>query len=250
VPLLAGVSFDAALWTPEDGVLDVHEMHQALLAGIRDAGGEIVTARRATRILVGDAGVEGVETREGRLLAPLVVNAAGPWAEELAATAGARPLGLRPCRRHLLQTEPEATVDPAWPVVWDVSEWIYLRPESGGLLLCPCDEDLLEPGDCAVDPRTVERGVEKLVHHVPGLGELRIARAWAGLRTLTPDGACVVGPDPEIEGLAWVAGLGGHGISAAGGLLRVVPEILLDRSSRVPNIDEVEPLRLHSVRRS
>ena len=109
-------------------------------------------------------------TDDGVRASRLVVDAAGAWSNELAATAGARPLDLSPRRRHLLQTEPDASIDPDWAIVWDVSAQIYLRPESGGLLLCPCDEEPMPACDCRVDPHAVEAGVEKLVRHLPRLG--------------------------------------------------------------------------------
>jgi len=244
VPLLDGCAFDAALACPADGVLDVHALHQALLAGIREEGGEVRVARGASELLTDDRGVCGVAIGEARLTSRLVIDAAGPWVDDLAVRAGARPLGLRPCRRHLLVTEPDVSIDPDWPVVWDVASPWYFRPETGGLLLSPCDEDELEPCDCREDERVIQWGVEKFVRLVPGLADLRVSRSWAGLRTLTPDGACVVGHDPSLPGLFRVAGLGGHGISAAGGLLRLVPDLALDGETALLDAGEVSPLRL------
>jgi D-arginine dehydrogenase len=243
VPLLAGCGFDAALACPDDGVLDVHAMHQAMLAGLRRENGRVELGVKVVRVQTDDAGVSGVETNRGTFPTRKVLDAAGPWAEEVAATCGAGPIGLRPCRRHLLVTEPHASIDPAWPVVWDVTEQIYFRPESGGLLLCPCDESELEPCDCRADPHVLDWGIEKLVRHVPLLAGFGVSRSWAGLRTLSPDGPCVVGPDPRVEGLFWVAGLGGHGISAAGGLMRLVPDLLLEGGTDLLDAAEVAPAR-------
>jgi D-arginine dehydrogenase len=244
VPVLAGTPFPAALRTDGDGVLDVHAIHQAMLAAVRQAGGAVRPHDAVVEILTDDAGVSGVRTGDRLHPTRLAVDAAGPWAEEVAATAGARPVGLRPCRRHLLQTEPQPDISPDWPVIWDVSAGIYFRPESGGLLICPCDEDEMPPVDCRDDPAVVAWGVEKIVGHVPAFADLRILRSWAGLRTLTPDGACVVGFDPAVEGLFWVAGLGGHGVSAAGGLARLVGELVVDGGTELVREEDVSPARL------
>jgi D-arginine dehydrogenase len=214
-----------------------------MLAGVRAAGGRVALAREAVRILVDDGRVRGVETSEGTLASRLVVDAAGPWAEALGTEAGGTALGLRPCRRHLLVTGPHPSVDAWQPVVWHLDDPWYLRPETGGLLVSPCDEDELPPGDVREDPAVLERGIERLVRLVPALADHRVVHSWAGLRTLSPDGACVVGPDPRLPGLFWVAGLGGHGMSAAGGLLRIVPEIALDGGTELLDSAEVSPAR-------
>ena len=114
---------------------------------------------------------------------------------------------------------PRARAD--WPFVWDVAHDVYFRPESGGLLLSPCDESELPPGIPDVDPAAIDLLHRKLSHHLPALADVPLARTWAGLRTFAPDKRFVIGPDPLLPGFFWAAGLGGHGVTtshAAGAL--------------------------------
>jgi len=164
------------------------------------------------------------------------VNAAGPWALEIAALAGAAPLPLRPRRRHIFVTAPIHWVDPTWPFVWDIATEVYVRPEEGGLLLSPCDEG--DPGDKdsdAVLPGAREALEDKLRRQFPAIRDLTMARSWSGLRTLTADGRFVVGPDPRLEGFFWVAGLGGHGVTTSHAIGEVAAEIVLDPSKDAGN---------------
>jgi len=99
--------------------------------------------------------------------------------------------------------------------VWDLPHGLYFRPESGGLLLCACDETPAEPGCYDEDPRVTARLEELVRTHQPGLGELRLMRTWVGQRTFAPDRRFVVGFDPRDPRLFHVAGLGGNGVATS-----------------------------------
>ena len=221
----AGSTYDCALLSGDDGILDVHGLLEGLLRAARAAGGAVRLGHAATRLTREGDRITGVEVDGTPLRAPLVVDAAGGWGDALAATADLEPLGLRPCRRHLMVTPPLADVDPLGPVVWDVDSVAYYRPESGGLLFSGCDEDLVGPCDPSTDDAAMEAAMERVVASFPALEDVGVAHAWAGLRTLSPDGRPLVGFDPRVEGLFWCAGLGGHGICASVGLRRLVGEL-------------------------
>jgi len=122
---------------------------------------------------------------------------------------------LRPCRRHLFATGPVPEADRRWPFVWDVTNDFYFRPDAGGLLMSACDEQEWGPGDATVDPAAQRFLEEKRARHAPRLAGIPLASGKAGLRTLTPDGRFVIGPDPRIAGFVWLAGLGGHGVTTS-----------------------------------
>lgn len=214
-----------AVLTPSDGVADPHAVLAALLEAGRRAGLEVRLETVAAIATSGGRAV-GVDlqaadgTRE-RLDADVVVNAAGPWAGPLVVAAGGTSLRLVPRRRHLFYTGPQADVDPATPWVWDVERNFYVRPESAGLLLCACDTDERPPEDAQVDESVYDVLAERVAQVAPALADRPVARCWAGLRTFADDDGFVVGPDPALEGLFWVAALGGHGLttSCALGLL-------------------------------
>jgi D-arginine dehydrogenase len=226
VPVLGDASFDGAAWCATDGITDIH----ALLSGYLKAA-----AARGAKFRYG-AGVRAVK-RQGPLFQVVtegsavqtrtVVNASGAWANAVGAIAGATRLPLRPCRRHLFVSGPLPWVDKGWPFIWDVSHDIYFRPEGDGLLLCACDQEELPPGDPPLNGEVRELLAEKIHNYLPALSEVSISRGWAGFRTLTPDGRFVIGWDSDIEGLFWIAGLGGHGMTTSAAVGRLAAELLL-----------------------
>ncbi len=212
VPALRGGAAAFGFEVPGDGVMDIHGVCQALADDARAAGAAIRLRAEASRLLVVNGRVEGVLLAGGeRIAAGEVVLAAGAWASQLAATAGAG-LELTPMRRHVAQLD--AAVPPGSPVVWCVDDEAYFRPESGGTLASPCDEDPYLPCLPPEAPHARELLAEKLSRLAPSIAQSGVRRGWACLRTFARDRAMVVGADPRVAGLFWIAGLGGHGMTA------------------------------------
>ncbi|MGE0712998.1 MAG: NAD(P)/FAD-dependent oxidoreductase [Planctomycetota bacterium] len=223
--LLGGAGL--ALSVPEDGVADPHEVLSAYLAAARAAGAVLrVEAPGALWVEAGE--VVGVHAPDGDLRADVVIDAAGPWAADLAREAGALDLELQSYRRHLFWTGPwaPAGLDRDAPWVWDTARGFYLRPESSGWLLCACDHEPRPPEDAVAAADAHEKLAAKVAAVAPGLGEVPIARAWAGLRSFSPDLGFVIGPDPLRRGLFWATGLGGHGLTTSGAVGLLVAEML------------------------
>lgn len=211
---------------PEEGRIDVGAVVNGLARGARAAGAVLRTGARVADFQLAGRAVRGVRLHGGeRVDADWTVLAAGGWAARLGARAGSR-LELRPTRRHLVCSAADARVDPSWPIVWDESTGFYARPCEGGLLLCACDEEDVDPDGCEVDGGVLSR-IERLrSYHLPELSDAAVTEAWAGMRTFAPDDVSVAGPDPDVEGLFWVAGLGGHGMSTGWALGRVAATLL------------------------
>jgi len=214
-PWLPGSAFVRGWLVPDDGVADI----AALLALYREeataGGAEIRCGVEVRGIVVEDGRATGVATDGGTIPADVVVNAAGAWAGQLGAVGAAESICITARRRHLFCTGPVDGVDPRLPFVWHDTEFWYCRPESGGFLLCSCDETAQEPGDAGVDPQADEWLAEKLVLRNPALAELPVRRRWAGQRTFSRDDLFVVGWDPVRPGLYWVAALDGHGVTVS-----------------------------------
>jgi D-arginine dehydrogenase len=228
-PVLRDAAFEIACHCPTDGVVDLARLVRHYLDGAKAAGAHVLLSATAEEIVVKRGGIHGVRVGNLEARAPVVVNAAGPWASEVAALAGATPVPLGPRRRHIFVTEPQPWVDPAWPFVWDISTEVYVRPEEGGLLLSPCDE--VDPGDKDSDevlPGAEELLRKKLERQFPALRDLPFVRSWSGIRTLTADGRFVIGPDPRLENFFWVAGLGGHGVTTSHAIGQLAAEIVLE----------------------
>ncbi len=207
-----GGAADRVFSFPQEGRLDIAALVAGFAEGSRAAGVEIRRGAPVERLSTSGDRVTGVELVDGtRIAAATTVMAAGGWAGRLGETAGSR-VALSPTRRHLLVTAPHESIDPDWPVIWSLGDEFYCRPESGGMLLCACDQVVVDPSDCRRDDHVCEIIAEKMIRLLPGLGDVQAARFWCGLRTMTRDDRFALGPDPDLAGLFWVAGLGGHGM--------------------------------------
>ncbi len=206
--------------------MDVDAIHQGFLRGTRRNGGSIITNARVERI-ERRTGRWHVSTTAGLFEADVVVNAAGAWADQLAALAGANRLGLVPKRRTaVLVDAPPDTRPELWPAVIDVAETFYFKPSSGMLLLSPADETPSQPCDAQPDEMDIAVAVDRVQQaaHIP---VRRIGRSWAGLRSFFPDKTPAVGWDPKLPGFFWLAGQGGYGIQTAPALGRTAA-LLID----------------------
>jgi D-arginine dehydrogenase len=152
--------------------------------------------------------------------ARVVINAAGAWADEVAAMAGARPVGLIPKRRTAFTIDPpEGAAIAPWPMVIDVYETLYFKPEAGRLLTSPADETPMPPCDVQPDEIDVATAAAR-VEEVTTLTVRRVTHRWAGLRTFVRDRTVVVGEAPDAPGFFWLAGQGGYGIQTAPAVAR------------------------------
>ena len=154
------------------------------------------------------------ETPAGAFAAPVVVNAAGAWCDEMARLAGARPLGLVPKRRTIITFAADGFDIRDWPLVVGIDEDYYFKPDAGRLLGSAADETPTPP--CDVQPEELDVAVA--VDRIEAATELKIRRIgskWAGLRSFVADKTPVAGFDPDVEGFFWLAGQGGFGIQTA-----------------------------------
>jgi D-arginine dehydrogenase len=228
------------LFSPDDGVIDIHAITSALFRAARDAGAHVRTRDEVRRVTTEGGRVTGVELSSDELLeADGVVIAGGAWAADLGEGVGA-PLPLLPLRRHLTVLDsPGGPLES--PVVWRLTDEVYFRPEVGGVLASPCDEEASEPCLPPTDPDVLEVLAQKLASAAPSLAGGGVRRLWACLRTFAPDRNLVVGRDPRVAGLAWLAGLGGHGMTLATGAAELLAAELDDERA-VPG--ELSPARL------
>lgn len=215
VPVLREGRARHALHLPGSGVLDAHAIVEALSASARAGGVEVRLVSDVRRVVLERGRVSGVEVADGTSLTTRrLVIAGGAWSEGIAASAGLA-LPLAPRRRHLVWMEaPQSAPEFArGPVVWAVEDEVYFRPESGGVLASPCDETPHEAGVPETDPAALDLLARKLRALAPRLLEGGVRRAWGCLRTFAPDRVSVAGADPRVEGLSWLAGLGGQGMT-------------------------------------
>lgn len=226
VPLLRPGYVASALFDRSAADIEVHGLHQYYLKSFRARDGALHLKTEVLGIVRDGEGWR-VETPGGPLRAPVVINAAGAWADEMARMAGLRPLGLRPLRRTaLLVAAPVDVVPDAWPMVVDAAENFYLKPDAGKLLLSPADQTPSVPCDAQPDEIDVAICVDR-IETAFDLQVRRIEHKWAGLRSFLSDGSPAVGYDPKAPGFFWLAGQGGYGIQTAPALARAAAALAL-----------------------
>lgn len=194
--------------------IDVAGLHQAYLKEGRKRGVEL----RCNAALVSAArSASGwqVVTRDGAFTAAIIVDAAGAWADDVAARAGLGPLGISPFRRTMVQLRVGQDVSRALPLMVDVRGQFYFKSDgAGGIWLSPHDEIPSEPRDAAPEELDVPIAIDRFENAVDW-GPIRISHKWAGLRSFSPDRLPVYGFDPREKGFFWFAGQGGFGIQTA-----------------------------------
>jgi D-arginine dehydrogenase len=230
MPALKAEACAAALVDHGSLKLDTHAMLQACAAELRAHGGTLVTDARVSAIARDGDGWR-VESSAGDFAAPLIVNAAGAWADDVARMAGVSPIGIEPRRRTVISfAAPEGEDVSRWPFTKTVGTGFYLLPEGRGQLLAssmdqtpsdPCDA-APEELDIAIAADRVERATTLPIH--------RIAHSWAGLRSFAPDELPVIGHAAGAPGFVWCAGQGGAGFQTAPALSRIAAAAALGLS--------------------
>jgi D-arginine dehydrogenase len=226
-PLRTGAdAIVAGLLDPDGLRLDSDALLQAYARTIRAADGEVAIGRHV-RAIAPDGGGWRVETDTGeRWTAPILINAAGAWADAVAAMAGVRPLGLKPLRRTIIVVDPPEGADVRdWPFVKTAVDDFYVLPESGRLMASPVDEVESDPCDAQPEEYDVALAAWKVERYTT-LSVARIAHRWAGLRTFTADRTPAAGFDPQAPGYFWLAGQGGFGLQTAPAMAEAVEALI------------------------
>lgn len=213
-------------WEPDCQDIDVAALHQHYLAAARRAGAELWCSARLVAAVQGASGWR-LTLGDGReAVADVLVDAAGAWADAVAEMAGVRPLGIAPLRRTIAQLRVVPAAPADLPLVLDLSERFYFKPESGRLWLSPHDETPSPPCDAAPDEVDVATAIARLEEVVDWRIE-RIEHRWAGLRSFAPDRLPVYGFDPANPRFFWFAGQGGFGIQTAPAAADLAAHLLL-----------------------
>ncbi|HTW34351.1 MAG TPA: FAD-dependent oxidoreductase [Rhizomicrobium sp.] len=213
-PLLRDGYAAAAILEPDAADVDVHALHQGYLRQFRTRGGVLITDAGVTALQRTPANWF-VRTTAGEFGAPIVVNAAGAWADGVAAIAGLGPLGITPNRRTALLVDPPPGIEvDSLPNTIDVEEQFYFKPDAGKLFLSPADETPSLPCDAQPDEIDVAVAIDR-VQRAADIDVRHVRRKWAGLRSFAPDRSPVIGYDERAKGFFWLAGQGGYGIQTA-----------------------------------
>ncbi len=229
--------------------LDVAAIHQGFLRQFRSRGGKLGVRQRAGRIERRE-GDWHVTTAVGDVFrAPIVVNAAGAWGDEIAAIAGAGPLGLTPFRRTGVIIDPSPWEVADWPMVIDVGETWYARPEARTrLMISPADRTAMHAHDVQADELDIALAIDRMQRALD-IAVRRVERSWAGLRTFTPDGGLAFGWDDAAPGFFWCVGQGGYGIQTSPAAGRVTADLIAGRDPGLPPpvLAAIDPRRFRAA---
>jgi len=226
VPLLRRERMVDGIFDPLLHAIDANQLLQSYRRSIKRRGGQIITgveldsARYKDNIWRCGWGAESAS-------APVLINAAGAWANTVAEQCGVTPMPLTPCRRSaaVIPAPPEAA---SWPMVRSLEGELYFKPEQPGLMVSPQDETPSPACDAHPDDMDLAIALERF-QEVCSLPIQRIHRSWAGLRTLTPDRLPIIGPATPEEHFFWLAGQGGFGVQTSPGIGQLVAATLLDQ---------------------
>ncbi|MFT5350132.1 MAG: D-arginine dehydrogenase [Planctomycetota bacterium] len=214
VPILSKQKLCGALRDNFGGDLDVDAVLQGYLRLFRRRGGTLLNGQ-AVKTMQRVNGSWRIHTDKAEYTAPIIINAAGAWADNIAEIAALAALGIIPKRRTALLIDAPDDMDISqWPLTVDVDEQFYFKPDAGQLLISPADETPSPPCDAQADELDVAVAVDRF-ENATGLEVRHINHRWAGLRSFAPDKTFVVGFDPRSEGFFWLAGQGGYGVQSA-----------------------------------
>lgn len=221
MPALKREACAAALVDHGSLKLDTDAMLQAHAAGLKAAGGSLVTGARVTGI-ARDGASWRVESLAGEFAAPILVNAAGAWADVIAQMAGVSPIGIEPRRRTVISfAAPQDEDVSRWPFTKTVGEGFYLLPEGRGQLLASSmDQTPTDPCDAAPEELDIAIAADR-VEQATNLAIRRISHSWSGLRSFAPGELPVIGEAADAPGFVWCAGQGGAGFQTAPALSRI-----------------------------
>jgi D-arginine dehydrogenase len=233
-PILYPRGYVSAVYRPATWDIDVEALHQGFMRVARQRGATILNKTQLTSLML----FRGIwmarsETRSQchEWQAPVVINAAGAWADEVARLAGVEPLGLIPKKRTVVYIAlPSNYSDLAigeWPMINDLADTFYFKPQNDGIIASPCDVAPSIPCDAQPEEFDIAVAADR-VERVTCLKITRISNKWAGLRTFSPDQMPILGQASETEGFYWAAGLGGAGIQTAPAVGRVLASLIAD----------------------
>lgn len=231
------------------GDLDVDLLHWGYLRQFKSVGG-VLHSNAEVVAITHSTGQWMVDSKLGKFTAPIVINAAGAWGDVIAKMAGVAPVGLVPKRRSI-GVVPVVGYDgfEKWPMMMDVADSWYAKPQSGKLIVSSADATPVDPHDAYADDMAIAEGIERLMTATT-FEITHLDHSWGGLRSFVPDGNVVVGFDPSTEGFFWLVGQGGYGIQSAPALSRTAAAMAERKSIPVDvleaglKITQIHPERL------
>ncbi|MGR3635344.1 MAG: NAD(P)/FAD-dependent oxidoreductase [Shimia sp.] len=244
VPILNPETVGQAAFHDAAFDIDTDRTIQTFAKTVRDAGGTVKTGQDVTAITRTPHGWQVTANGETHS-AKMLFNAAGAWADPIAEMAGINPLGFSPMRRSMARIPAPGGHDvTGWPMILDINETWYAKPDAGSLLVSPAEEDPMQPFDAWPDDMVLAEGIARYQDFVTE-EVTQLTSSWAGLRTFSPDRNLVLGPATDDPSFFWVAGQGGYGFQSAPAASQFVADQVAGRASELDQAtrDALNPQR-------
>jgi len=231
-PFIYTEDLKGGTYCAQDGYAGPYEALTGFIQGARRGGVEILERTEVLTLLRRGDRVLGVQTDKGEIAAPIVVNAAGPWAGEVGQRAQA-PVPVEPFRRQLFFTAPFPYLPETIPLIIDYHRAWYCRREGSGMLLSGPKDDFPSFNQ-HVDYEAMVQASEAAIYRIPILEKAAIVRGWAGSYEISPDRHAILGEHPELKGFFLANGLSGHGFQHSPAIGKVTAEEILGET---PSLD-------------
>jgi sarcosine oxidase subunit beta len=245
LPLMCYPDALGGTWNPDDGLADPNGVVQGYISGARRLGARCLTDVEVTGVRTAGGRVHAVETQQGVIETPVVVNAAGPWAGWVGRMVGV-DVPVMPVRRQIAVTTPLPKVPPDFPFVIEFAPSLYFHREGPGLLTGMTNHD--EPVSFAqsVDMQWELVHLEAACKRMPLLESAGISSRWAGLYENSPDAHPILGGVDELTGFYCIAGFSGHGFMHGPVCGKLLAEEILEGQAHTL---DVSSLRLNRFKR-
>lgn len=226
LPLMQLDDILAGTYNPQDGLVDPNGVVMGYISAANRLGAITLTHTPVIGIHVKNHRVTGVNTPNGDYIAPVVVDATGPWAGVTSQLAGVQ-LPITPLRRQWLTTSPLPEVPPDFPFVLDFAQSLYFHREGPGLLTGMSNPNEIPGFDQNIDPHWELVHMEAAIARLPLLEKAGLTSNLAGLYEMTPDAHPIFGKTP-VEGYFVITGFSGHGFMHGPIAGKLLTEIILD----------------------
>ena len=236
----------AGTYHPKDGLVDPNSVVMGYMNAAKRQGAAVFTGVEVTGIDVQNGRILSVETSAGKIITPMVVNAAGPWAGLIGRMAGV-DIPITPLRRQMLTTTPLPEIPAEFPFVIDFAQSLYFHREGEGLLTGMSNPDEKPGFNQEIDPTWELVHLEAAAARMPLLEKAGIISHWAGLYENTPDAHPIFGAT-SVEGYYVCAGFSGHGFMHGPVAGKIMSEIILDRHSSIVDVSALDLARFEGGR--
>jgi sarcosine oxidase subunit beta len=226
----------AATVYTRDGLCDPASLVQGYVTNARRLGARLFTDTQAVGVQTARGRIQAVDTNQGVVETPVVVNACGAWAPQIGRMLGV-DIPIQPIRRQIVVTTPIPELPPDFPFVIFFRDSLYFHPEGEGILTGKSNPDETPGYKLSVDPDWEMLHMDEAMLRLPLLKKAGLLSHWAGLYEVTPDAHPILGRIPTVEGFYLMAGFSGHGLMHGPVVGLLMAEEVVDGRAHTVDID-------------